>query len=312
MRVVVVGATGFIGSNVASSLLRRGDDVIAFSRKSARAEALGRAGVEVVEGDLSDLETVSRLNLGGVDVLIHCASTTTPRKSISDPEADEMDVASSAEIFDRAIDAGVGKIVFSSSGGTVYGNPTVLPVKEDQPTNPLIPYARTKVRIESNLTERCSRSGTTPVILRYGNPYGPNQYPMRGTGVVTAWLEAARDKSTIHVFGHPHTARDFVFISDAVEAMVSSIDNDKASGTYNIGTGNATSLETLLETVERVVGTRLDSVREPPRPSDSISKIALDSTRARDHRGWKPRTNLEEGMSATWRWVQAGAPFLIG
>lgn len=312
MKAVVIGATGFLGSKAVSALLGRGDEVVAFSREGNRTERLRAAGVEVVAGDLSRPETVVDLAFDGVDVLLHFGGTTSPGLSVAHLSAGEVDVESSSTLFKRAVDAEVGKILFSSSGGTVYGNPSMIPVKEDQPVNPLIPYAHTKVAIESHLQRACAGSTTAPVILRYGNPYGPNQYPERGTGVITAWLEAARDGEPIHLFGHKNSARDFVFISDSSAATLSAIDTPEARGIYNIGTGRATSLGVLLETIEEVIGTKLEIIEHPPRPSDKVSRIALDCTRAREHLGWSPVTTLEEGISRTWDWVRSGEPFQLG
>lgn len=311
MRAAITGATGFIGSNVASALLARGDQVLAYSRKGARADELGRAGAELVEVDLLDLVGIRNLDLREVDVLLHYASTTTPRESVEDPDADRANFDASAALFQAAVEAGVGKIVFSTSGGTVYGEPPEIPVTEAQAPDPLIPYARTKVDVESSLTRITGGSRTVPLSLRYGNPYGPHQYPARGTGVVTAWLEAVRDRTPVRVFGSLETARDFLFISDAVTATLSAIDSDRAHGTYNIGTGRPTTLEELLRTVEGVTGTEMQLEALQSRPSDRVSRIALDSSRALDHFGWRATTSLADGISKTWEWVRAGEPFRI-
>ena len=311
MKVVVVGATGFLGSNAVSELLRRGEEVVAFSRPGMRAERLSEAGVQVVHGDLTDRRSIMGLALEDVDALLHFGGVTSPGLSVSDESANSADTESSATLFKRAVDAGVGKILFSSSGGTVYGNPEVPSVDEGQPLNPLIPYAHTKVAIESNLREACADSETVPIILRYGNPYGPNQYPARGTGVVTAWLEAARDGAPIHIYGHADSARDFVYVSDATRAAMAAIDAPEANGVYNVGTGRPTDLRTLLDVVQGVVGDQLEVAEHPPRPSDRVSRIALDCTRAKEQLGWSPSTTLEEGVSVTWDWVRSGEPFLL-
>ncbi len=311
MRVLVIGATGFLGSNAISKLLSRHDEVAAFSRQGIRAGRLGEAGVDVIIGDLLDRESVLGMPFDDVDVLMHFGSTTNPGLSVSNPSANDADIDSSTIIFQRAVESGIEKILFSSSGGTIYGNPSKTPVDENQPIKPLIQYAHTKAVIETRLQETCSGSKTTPVILRFGNPYGPNQYPERGTGVITAWLEAARDGKAIHVFGHMDSARDFVFISDASAATILAADRSEAAGVYNIGTGRATTLRTLLETIEHVVGSKLKVVEHPPRPSDKVSRIALDSTRAHEHLGWSPVTTLEEGISITWDWVRSGEPFRL-
>jgi UDP-glucose 4-epimerase len=310
MRAVITGATGFIGSNVTSALLGRGDEVVALCRKGPRAEMLRKAGTEVVYRDLLDESTT--LDLAGADVLLHYGSITTPRESVLDPDADKSNLDASERLLREAVEAAVGKIVFSTSGGTVYGDPVYIPVTEAHSVDPLIPYARTKVAIESALERMCGGSGTVPVSLRYGNPYGPNQYPARGTGVVTAWLESVRDRVPIQVFGSLESARDFVFIADVVEATLSAVDSRTARGTYNIGTGHPTSLGDVLATIEEVTGEKAEFEKLPSRPSDRVCRIALDSTRAFDHFGWRATTPLRGGVEKTWEWVREGEPFRVG
>lgn len=311
MNIVVLGATGFLGSNIVSQLLKEHHHVTAFCRRGPRTETLRKAGVSVVEGDLLSRDSILGLDFGTADALVHCASTTSPAISISGPAANRADIESSTLVFQRAASSGVERIAFISSGGTVYGNPTKIPVSESRPVDPLTPYAQTKIAIESALMDLCADSSTTPIILRYGNPYGPNQYPERGTGVITAWLEAAKDRKPIRLFGYADNARDFVFISDASEAMLSALQRRGARGVYNIGSGTATELTTLIETIEKITGSRLEQITNPPRPSDKVSQIALDSTRAREELGWSSTTSLEEGISVTWNWVREGEPFRL-
>lgn len=311
MKIVVLGADGFLGSRVASELIRRGDEITAFCPRSPRLDLLRGRGIRVIEGDFLDPSTWS-IPFDGVDWLIHLASTTTPVQSVSDPARDAANLEASRAIFKDAVGAGVRKILFSSSGGTVYGDRPAVPSKETDPTRGSIPYTRTKLEIERDLLERCDGTQTVPLILRYANPYGPNQYPSGGTGVVTAWLESARDRRPITLYGDGETARDFLYISDAASAALEALMSGSARGVYNIGTGTAVSLNALLETVERVVGEKLEVSRLPPRNSDIVKVIALDSTRARADFGWQPVVPLEKGIARTWEWVRSGERFTIG
>jgi len=308
---VLLGADGFLGSNLASLLLRRKAEMVAFCPMSPRLDVLREKGIRVIEGDFMDPSTWS-IPFDGVDWLVHLASTTTPIQSVKDPARDAANLEASRAIFKDAVSSGVKKILFSSSGGTVYGDKPIVPSRETDPTHALIPYTQTKLEIERELMRRCEGSDTVPLVLRYANPYGPNQFPASGTGVITAWLESARDKMPITLFGDGETARDFVYVSDAASAAVEALDSPRARGVYNIGTGVATSLNKLLTTLEQVVGSGLKVERLPPRSSDTVKVIALDSTRAFVDFGWGPKVSLDEGVSRTWQWVRSGEVFTIG
>jgi UDP-glucose 4-epimerase len=229
-----------------------------------------------------------------------------------EPHTDEANLTASSIIFQKAIDSGVKKILFSSSGGTVYGDARNGTVKETEETRPSTPYARTKLAIENELVERCFETNTIPIILRYGNPFGPNQYPYRGTGVVVAWLEAVRASEPIMLFGEGRAARDFVYVSDAIDAAIMALASKESRGVYNIGTGVATTLSELALAIGKITKKRLDVNKVSPRPSDVVSTIALDTSRARNDFGWNARVGLDEGIRMTWKWVKMGEPFVVG
>lgn len=306
-----MGATGFLGSNLVSELLRRKDRIVAFSPERDRLEVLRGRGVVTVEGDFLRPETLD-IPMEDVDWLVHLASTTTPSESVEDPGKDAANLAASKTMIRRAIDSGVKKILFSSSGGTVYGDVAQKAVAETAELQPVMPYTKTKLAIENELMEACAGTGTIPIVLRFGNPYGPNQSPARGTGVITAWLRAIRDGEPIVIYGSRENARDFFFVSDAVRAMIMALESDKAEGIYNIGSGKATTLNEILRNIEEVTGLRPRTVQAEGRRSDVVRTIALDSSKAKRDFGWKAVVPLREGLTLTWRWVKAGEPFTVG
>jgi len=310
MKVVVLGADGFLGSNLVSELLRMRADITAFCYPSDRLNVLRDRGVEVIQGDFMRLETLD-IPFEGVDWLVHLASTTTPKESVLDPQKDAANLTASTLIFQRAVDADVKKILFSSSGGTIYGDAGNRPVTEAEKARPVIPYTRTKLAIEKELADLTDRTKTVPIVLRFGNPYGPNQYPEKGTGVVTAWLRAVRDLKPIVVYGSGDRARDFFYVSDAVSAMHQSLQSERARGIYNIGSGRATTLDEVIGTIEEVTGRKPSVVRSTERPSDAVRVIALDSTKALSDFGWRPVVSLAEGIALTWKWVEQGEEFSI-
>jgi UDP-glucose 4-epimerase len=307
----VLGATGFLGSNLVSELIRRKIDTIAFCPKSDRSRIMKDHGIEVIEGTFLDTKTLD-FPLEETDWLIHLASTTSPKESMLEPHKDAANLTASSIIFQNAIDAGVSKILFSSSGGTVYGDAGFGPVNESVGTHPVIPYTKTKLAIESELLDLTDGTDTVPVILRFGNPYGPNQYPAKGTGVITAWLAATRDDKPIIVYGDGEYARDFFYVSDAIAAMTMALESSRAKGIYNVGSGGATSLNAVIRIIEEVTRKKPLVTRLSERPSDTVKTISLDSAKARKEFGWTPKVGLQEGVALTWRWVRSGEPFTIG
>ena len=310
MKVVVLGADGFLGSNLTSELLRMRADIKAFCYPSSRLEKLRDRGVEVLEGDFTRPETLD-IPFDGVDWLVHLASTTTPKESVLEPHKDAANLTASRVLFQRAVDAGVKKILFSSSGGTVYGDAGETPVKETAKTRPVIPYTKTKLAIENELAKLTEGTKTVPIVLRFGNPYGPNQYPEKGTGVITAWLRSVRDDKPVVLYGSGENARDFFYVSDAVSAMLQSLQSDRARGIYNVGSGSATTLTEVISTIEKVTCRKASVLKVMGRPSDAVNVIALDSGRARSDFGWDPRVPLREGIALTWKWVLDGEKFTI-
>jgi UDP-glucose 4-epimerase len=311
MKVLVLGASGFLGSNLISELLSRRCEIIGFGLPDKRNDVLRGRGVEMIEGDFTN-PGLMEVPMEGIDWLVHFASTTSPRESVADPERDAVNLTASKVMFEEAVKNRVKKILFASSGGTVYGTSPRVPARETDPVHPIIPYTRTKLAIESELLRACGGSQTAPIILRYGNPYGPNQYPEKGTGVVTAWLEAVRDGRKIVLFGDGESARDFIYIKDLVSATVASLENPGISGVYNIGSGNPTTLNELLKVIKKVTKIEPEVERVQERPSDMVRVIALDSSKASLEFGWRPTVTLEEGIALTWRWVKAGEPFVVG
>ena len=310
MKALVFGGNGFLGSSLLEEFLRRGYETTAFDLKSQRNNLLKERGIRIIEGDLLNLDK-AKIPFEGMDWVVNLASITTPAESIKNPDRDGLNYPVCERIFKEALSAGVKKIFYPSSGGTIYGSPEKIPVDENYPPNPTIPYAVTKLKIERRLAQMCEGSGTIPLIFRYGNPYGPNQYPGGGTGVITAWLEAIRDGKRIDLFGSEENARDFFFVKDATDACLTALNSPKARGVYNIGSGKPTTLRTIIETMKQVTGRKVDVNALPPRPNDKVSRIALDIRKAEREFGWKPKVGLAEGIEKTWRWVLDGEPFTI-
>jgi UDP-glucose 4-epimerase len=302
---LILGGAGFIGSHLADALLGRGHRVRVFDLPNISLGNLQGCivRVEVVGGDFGNsLDLLPALE--AMDVVVHLVCTTLPGPSNENPEYDvETNIVSTLRLLRMAVEAGVKKIVFASSGGTVYGIPRVIPIPESHPTNPTCSYGITKLTIEKYLELYHRLHGLDYAVLRFGNPYGERQRIDSVQGAIAVFLgKVARDKE-IAIWGDGSVARDYFYISDLLEAVVLVIESEIRSSVYNIGSGQAYSLNDLLAVIEGVTGKRPAVSYTEARTLD-VPVNCLDISRARQELGWEPRVPLREGMARTWEWIQ--------
>ena len=303
MNIVVVGGTGFIGSHVTDALLAGGHTVKVYCRSHERyRQPLNN--VEYVDGDLADQPKLCAA-LAGADVVVHLASATIPQTSNESPKFDiESNLVGTIGLLDACVHCSVGRVVYTSSGGTVYGNPESIPVLETHPTNPTSSYGIVKLAIEKYLALYKELHGLDYVVLRPSNAYGERQNPLGNLGAVTVFLgKVARDQP-ITVWGDGEISRDFVYVKDLAKACVSAVDSRANNLVLNIGSGTGTSLNSLIEVIRATVGRPVIVHRKPPRLFD-VPKRALSTEKARQYLNWVPETTLEDGVARTWKWIQS-------
>ena len=301
MRVMIVGGAGFIGTAVAAGLRSDGNDVVVLDsrRRIDRVRDL-LSGVECHPFEFSGGDARPFLRSG--DALVHLACSTNPASSMHSFWHDaESNILPSIRMFDAAADADVRRVVFASSGGTVYGSPRRLPVREDEMSVPLSAYGISKVAIEQYLS---LYRGFLPVSLRLGNPYG--EYQLRGTtiGVMARYLRAALDGDVIEVWGDGSVVRDYIDIDDVVSAFKLALAVEGLpAGAYNIGTGTGTSVAEIIDIISNLSHRRLEIRRLEGRGYD-VPSITLDPGRFMRATGWSPRTGVIEGLGRMWRSAQ--------
>ncbi len=276
LHVVVLGASGFLGSAMTKHLAEANHHVTAYSRQPTPI-ADQFANVKSVNADLRDTWILADA-IRDADVVYHFASATHPSLFFSNPSAEYWETLQPLMVLmETAARVGVRKIVFPSSGGTIYAD-SDSPRTEDSPTDPRSPYAIMKLTAEQLLHHAARLGQFTVDVFRVGNPYGPGQRSRPGQGVLPHWIDAIQDKQPIKVFGDGSAERDYVYIDDLCKLMSVSLNRLDQSDTFNLGTGTATSLAKLVGHLETLIGDSLNVSYLPRRPSD-IQSFALASDR---------------------------------
>lgn len=303
MRYLVMGGTGFIGSHLVDALAAGGSSVRVFSRGLTRqANPPPGARVETVTGDFSDAASVESA-LRGCEVVFHLVSTTLPKSSNENPRFDlETNVGNTLTLLESARRNAVKRIVFVSSGGTVYGHPQATPIPEQHPTSPICAHGISKLSIEKYLHLYRVLHGLDYRVLRVSNAYGECQRAEQGQGAVAVFLNRALTGGSIEIWGDGSVVRDYVHVSDVVRALVDAAGHAGAEYVFNIGTGRGTTLNELADIVEQACGRELRRVHRESRPFDVKANV-LDIAKARSHLGWIPRVTLAEGVRKTLEWM---------
>jgi UDP-glucose 4-epimerase len=303
MHVLLVGGNGFVGSHLVDSFLDSGCEVTVVDlHRELYRMPLKR--VRYCIGDLDD-EALALAALRGVDIVVYCASTTVPQSSADDPVSD---VATNLMPFLRFLrrigQTHVRRFVFFSSGGTVYGSPTLLPIPETHPTHPIVSHGIVKLTIEKYLQAFSISTGVEVVILRVGNAFGPRQNPYGRFGAVATFLGCFAQQRPIKMWGDGSIMRDYIHVADVAIASVAAAATKGISGIYNIGSSTGVTLNELVRTISEVTGVPAPPIENACGRSFDIPRIVLDSSLARRNLGWVPRVSLSEGINMTWEWVK--------
>lgn len=305
MRCVIFGGGGFIGSTIADRLLRDGHELRIFERP--RVEPYRKftesERVEWVTGDLQSTHDVNDV-IDGVDVVLHMVSTTLPKNSNDDPIYDvQSNLVATLQMLNAMVAKKIPKIVFISSGGTVYGIPKYLPIDEQHPTDPLVSYGITKLAIEKYLHLFEHMYGIKAVTLRVANPYGERQRIETAQGAVGVFLNHAIRGVPIDIWGDGSTTRDYIHISDVAEAFVRAVEYSGPKSVFNISSGVGTSLNELIAMLEKELGRSIERRYLPGRPFD-VRVSVLNNQLAREELKWMPSVSMRDGIARTAEWMR--------
>jgi UDP-glucose 4-epimerase len=305
MKALVTGGAGFIGSTLVDRLLAerwRVDVVDDLSSGSlgnlADARALPDHRFSFHRLDVSSPALVDLIAKRRPDIIFHLAAQIDVRASVARPVADAIvNIIGSLNVCEGALGAGVAKVVFAASGGTLYGPTDEVPIRENHAQQPQSPYGVAKKAVGDYLHYYREVRGLEYTALALANVYGPRQDARSEAGVVAIFAAKLLHHDRPVIYGDGAQTRDFVYVDDAVDAFVRSV--DKGGGLLvNIGTGTETPIQQLYDVMARFTGFTQPARYQPPRPGELL-RSALDPGRAEIHLGWKPWTSLEEGVART-------------
>jgi len=298
LRCLVLGGCGFLGSHLVDGLLDKGYEIVVFDKVDVDTKNINHNlnKIDLIEGDFANKNDLQRA-IRDIDYIFHFIGTTLPESSTKNPVYDiETNVISSINLLEIAKSGNVKKIIFASSGGTIYGIPQKVPIPEDHPTNPICAYGISKLMIEKYLHLYFSLHGLDYVSLRFSNAYGERQDPDKSQGVIGVFLEKIIRGDPINIWGDGKVVRDYIYVKDIVDACLKASELKQTKyHIFNIGSGNGISLNELIEIIRKGAGKEIKVKYTQGRKIDVPINI-LDTTLAKKVFGWKPKVLIEQGI----------------
>ena len=302
---IIFGGAGFIGSHIADDLLGRRMEVTIFDKLYASRRNISHIfkRIKYIEGDFNNKVDL-RKALKGHDYAVHLVSSTLPADSNLNPVYDvESNLVSSLYFLDACVEHNISKVVFISSGGTVYGIPKSIPINENHGTQPTCSYGITKLAIEKYLALYKEMKGLNYTVLRFSNPFGERQNPFLPQGLIVHLLYKIREKQEIEIWGDGKVVRDYFYIKDGVKSVYDALKYKGDKSVFNISSAKGYSIIQMLDMFRKVLKLEFDVKYLPPRRFDVKVNI-LDNKLARKELNWKPETKIEEALKRTWGYIR--------
>ena len=304
MNTLVIGGAGFIGTHLVSELLATGRTVTILDRRTDAIQELPR-GADYVAGDFGQCQLIREL-LCNHEEVIHLAYTSVPKTSFENPFSDLLEnLPPTVQLFAETAESG-RKLLFVSSGGTVYGEAGTLPIREDHPTRPISPYGLTKLTLEGYAHLYAVTHGLKFVCVRPANAFGPGQKPFTGQGFIASAMTSMMRGLPVTVFGQRGTVRDYIYVGDLAAGIVSALEKGRPSEIYNLGSGVGRTNMDVIEAILPLMKGLSHKIRIehlPERTFDVRANI-LDSGKLHKDTGWSPTTPFDKGLLRTREWLK--------
>lgn len=301
---IIYGGGGFIGSHLCDKLLEEGHSVTIFDKLNFSRQNLTHnlSKVKIIEGDFNN-EIDIKNSLTSIDVVYHLVSSTLPANSNDNPVYDaETNLLSSLRLFNESLNSQIKKIIFISSGGTVYGIPEKLPVTETHSLKPICSYGIIKKTIEDYLYMFYKIYGLEYNIFRLSNPYGERQNPFLAQGVISVFLKKIIKNEKIEIWGDGEVTRDYIYIKDAIDLLVKSLNNNSPDKVFNLSSFRGYSLNQILNIMKDITKINPEVIYQKGRNIDVPVSI-LDNTLARETFNWNPSTDINTGIKNTYDYL---------
>jgi UDP-glucose 4-epimerase len=306
VKVLVTGGAGFIGSHVCDVFLRAGHEVIALDNLSSGKRENLDPRVRLAVLDIRSPEAAELIRSERPQVLCHLAAQMDVRRSVEDPRFDaEANILGMLNLLEASRVSGVKKVIFSSTGGAIYGEQDVFPAPESHPTRPVSPYGVSKASGELYLGYYQAQYGLQYVALRYANVYGPRQNPHGEAGVVAIFSQRLAAGQPCTIYGDGGQTRDFVFGPDVARANLLAFEKDSV-GAINIGTGLETDINRLYALLAEAAGSSQPVTHAPGKPGEQ-RRSCIDPSLAKRVLGWEPTVGVAEGLRKTVEFFRAKA-----
>ena len=305
MNILVTGGAGFIGSAIVDEYIAQGHSVVVLDNLSTVKKHNLHPKAHFYHDDIRSAGIESILKKEHIEVINHHAAQINVRTSVADPVGDaQINIEGAINILESARRTDVKKIIFASSGGAIYGDASTIPTPEEySPVKPASPYGIGKYTVEHYLRFFHETYNLNYTALRYSNVYGPRQNDEGEAGVIALFLNAAINSKEIIIYGDGTQIRDFVFVEDVVKANCNVLISDYV-GECNIGTGIGTDINSVVEQVSSILGTKLKKKYQSKRPGE-VQKSILDRKKAQKVLHWQPSTEFSNGLEKTYRWFEA-------
>lgn len=302
MHVLVTGGAGFIGSHITELLCNSGHTVRVIDDLRFGYKDFVDKRAQFLQFPIEDIASLEK-SLEGVDVVMHLAASSIISFSYERPlEYFENNILTGIKLLEAMRKKGVKKIIYSSTS-SVYGEPRNVPIKESDPTNPITIYGASKLGFEQALIAYYHSFGIESVSLRYYNAYGPRDDQKPRTRAIPMWIEAILQNKPVPWYWQGRQVRDYVYVADIAKAHLA-VTNLSGIQCFNIGSGTGILMKDVFQTLERVVGRKLDTVDMGERIGDPMKSFA-DITKIKNEVGWKPMTSLEEGLKETFAYYKS-------
>ncbi|HVN67930.1 MAG TPA: NAD-dependent epimerase/dehydratase family protein [Candidatus Sulfotelmatobacter sp.] len=307
MKILVTGGAGFIGSNVVDAYLAAGHEVAVLDNLSTGKKENLNPKAAFFPVDLTDPRLTEAVADFAPETIAHLAAQIDVRKSVADPIFNaKVNELGTLNLLEAAVKAGVKKVIFSSTGGALYGEVTKKSgAAEDHPQAPISPYAITKRSVEMYLYAYRQLHGLDYIVLRYGNVFGPRQDPLGEAGVIAIFCGKMRAGEAPTIYGDGNQLRDYVYVGDVAAANLLAL--AKSGGqTFNIGTGKGTSVNQLFSLLKEIMKFPGEAKYAPARTGELFRSV-LNVKQAKKELGWRPRCSVKKGLKLTLKWYQGAA-----